>query len=146
MYRVYWISKIRTVLKFVVSSVNYILECQRNGMKDELDELMLRGLKKSGHADWYGAQYIPDRLRHREEDSVVPPGIEFSVKGRYGMRREDSISNSSESPANSNSASEFTMSLSGSNSGSIGGGSSGGSSNGGSAERQWELKKWFYWK
>ncbi|KAJ3295665.1 hypothetical protein HDU79_008691 [Rhizoclosmatium sp. JEL0117] len=124
MYRLYSITRCRKLLKYVATCFHCVLDYQQDGRKDDLDELMLKGMKRSGHIDWSGARYIPEGLQHRSlysQDSMVPyGGVEFSVKGRFGMRREDHlVATFSESPSGSASGSECPSStINSSNSGS----------------------------
>ncbi|KAI9346193.1 hypothetical protein BDR26DRAFT_856013 [Obelidium mucronatum] len=82
-YRMTWIIMNRIVLDFVSGQINAVLEMQCWGSKDELDELMMKGMKRAGHVEWFGAHYIPPRLRHVGETNHIPYSIEFCV-GRLG--------------------------------------------------------------
>ncbi|ORY19979.1 hypothetical protein BCR33DRAFT_799173 [Rhizoclosmatium globosum] len=53
------------LLKYVATCFHCVLDYQQDGRKDDLDELMLKGMKRSGHIDWSGARYIPEGLQHR---------------------------------------------------------------------------------
>ncbi|KAJ3012119.1 UNVERIFIED_CONTAM: hypothetical protein HDU68_001362, partial [Siphonaria sp. JEL0065] len=55
---------------FVVRAINELLELQELGQKDELDERLLKGMKKSGHIQWFGAACIPVYLQHRDEGTA----------------------------------------------------------------------------
>ncbi|KAI9351978.1 hypothetical protein BDR26DRAFT_850155 [Obelidium mucronatum] len=70
-------------LKFVVNSVNRLTDLHFRGMKDEVDELMLRGMRKAGHIDWFKAANIPLRLKHFDEDGIEPQGVLFSFPSDY---------------------------------------------------------------
>ncbi|ORY24645.1 hypothetical protein BCR33DRAFT_747760 [Rhizoclosmatium globosum] len=58
------------------------------GRKDELDELMLKGVKKAGHCDWFGVVRVPAYLKHVGEEGVevefvgfVPPSVALGMRG-----------------------------------------------------------------
>ncbi|KAI9342833.1 hypothetical protein BDR26DRAFT_858839 [Obelidium mucronatum] len=76
----YWSYKGRDTLQFVLQSVNYVMSLQRQpGTQDQLDELMMKGRKKSGHIEWFGAAYIPPELRHvHETDEDKSLGVHFT--------------------------------------------------------------------
>ncbi|KAI9346892.1 hypothetical protein BDR26DRAFT_855314 [Obelidium mucronatum] len=59
-------------ITFVMKAINEVLGLQEAKAKDELDERMLKGLKKSGVIEWFGAASIPLPLQHRDEDSISP--------------------------------------------------------------------------
>ncbi|KAI9346194.1 hypothetical protein BDR26DRAFT_916626 [Obelidium mucronatum] len=84
-YRITLVIRNRIVMDFVSLHINAVLELQVRGCKDELDEWMLKGLKRAGHIEWFGAHYIPHRLRHIGESDgggVVPYSVEFCVHRR----------------------------------------------------------------
>ncbi|KAI9346195.1 hypothetical protein BDR26DRAFT_1005356 [Obelidium mucronatum] len=81
-YRVSWMILNCVVFDFLVSHVNYIMDLQYRGVKDELDEWMMKGMKRAGHIEWFGAHYIPRQLRHVRESSssrAIPYSVEFRV-------------------------------------------------------------------
>lgn len=57
-------------LQVIVANANELLRMQFRGEKDELDEWMMKGRKKSGRIDWFKAAHIPARLRHVDEEGV----------------------------------------------------------------------------
>ncbi|KAJ3230309.1 hypothetical protein HDU81_004610 [Chytriomyces hyalinus] len=57
-------------LKQISTAINRVLAMQYRGMKDMLDELMLRGMKKAGHCNWFGAVYVPSHLSHTSEPGM----------------------------------------------------------------------------
>ncbi|KAJ3058633.1 hypothetical protein HDU98_005271, partial [Podochytrium sp. JEL0797] len=63
-YKGFWMMKQEKILVSVVASVNRVLELHFSGEKDMVDELMMRGVKKAGHIDWFGAAFIPEHLKH----------------------------------------------------------------------------------
>ncbi|KAJ3290312.1 hypothetical protein HDU79_003375 [Rhizoclosmatium sp. JEL0117] len=71
-FNTYWSLKGREGLDFLVVSVNAVLRMQRGNRKDELDEAVMKGMKKSGMIPWSGEYYIPKLLRHvvEVEDGV----------------------------------------------------------------------------
>ncbi|KAI9328370.1 hypothetical protein BDR26DRAFT_874168 [Obelidium mucronatum] len=81
-YRVYWNARGRAGLDIIIETVNLILDWHRRGLRDELDELLLKGMKKSGHIEWFGAAYIPEQLRHAYEADVMVQCVEFSPQRR----------------------------------------------------------------
>ncbi|ORY28401.1 hypothetical protein BCR33DRAFT_725097, partial [Rhizoclosmatium globosum] len=71
-YRTHWDLKNKVAIKFVCEQINRVVVLQTlGGRKDELDELMLKGMKKAGHCEWFGAHYIPDKYRHVEESVAI---------------------------------------------------------------------------
>ncbi|KAI8622088.1 hypothetical protein BC830DRAFT_871588 [Chytriomyces sp. MP71] len=76
---VHWHFKGRGCLDFVAASINEVLALQYRGNKDELDERMLKGMKKAGHIRWQGQNVIPAYLSHLNEDGAQqPPTVEFT--------------------------------------------------------------------
>ncbi|KAJ3047860.1 hypothetical protein HDU99_009342, partial [Rhizoclosmatium hyalinum] len=63
----YWKFRGVLALNFLVESVNKVLALQVDGEKDVLDELLLKGMKKTGQIPWYGPAQIPEHLRHQFE-------------------------------------------------------------------------------
>ncbi|KAI8608637.1 hypothetical protein BC830DRAFT_1154457 [Chytriomyces sp. MP71] len=74
----------RKVMDLVCISIGRVLAMHYQGMKDALDERVLKGMKKSGHIEWFGAANIPDDLQHVKEirgrDSTA--AVEFSARKR----------------------------------------------------------------
>ncbi|KAI9328799.1 hypothetical protein BDR26DRAFT_41528 [Obelidium mucronatum] len=66
-FKVYWNARGRAGLEIIVETVNLILDWHKQRRKDELDELMLKGMKKAGHIPWFGASSILEPLRHVDE-------------------------------------------------------------------------------
>ncbi|KAI9351419.1 hypothetical protein BDR26DRAFT_891053 [Obelidium mucronatum] len=91
-YRVSWMILNRVVLDFVVLHINHVLELHYRGVKDELDEWMMKGMKRAGHIEWFGAHYIPRQLRHVRESSVrvIPYSVEFRVRRAAGASKRAS--------------------------------------------------------
>ncbi|KAI9348235.1 hypothetical protein BDR26DRAFT_854288 [Obelidium mucronatum] len=81
-YKVSWRILNRVVFDFVVSHINWIVDLHYRGVKDELDEWMMKGLKRAGHIEWFGAHYIPRQLRHVWESrgKSIPYSVEFRVR------------------------------------------------------------------
>ncbi|ORY42469.1 hypothetical protein BCR33DRAFT_718160 [Rhizoclosmatium globosum] len=81
----YWKFRGTHALSFLVESVNKVLALQVSGEKDVLDELMMKGMKKSGQIPWFGPAQIPAHLRHqfegREEECVYFTPVRLSIKG-----------------------------------------------------------------
>ncbi|KAJ3021749.1 UNVERIFIED_CONTAM: hypothetical protein HDU68_009487 [Siphonaria sp. JEL0065] len=78
-YKVYWNLRGRSALEAVVESVNNILDWHMRGMKDDLDELCLKGLKKAGHIEWFGGVDVPKHLRSYLEEGEKT-GVLFTPK------------------------------------------------------------------
>ncbi|KAJ3061480.1 DNA-directed DNA polymerase alpha catalytic subunit pol1, partial [Podochytrium sp. JEL0797] len=83
-YHTYWETHSKKALKLVCSAVNKVLRMHHQGMKDEMDEYLLKGMKKSGHCQWFGAVRVPFTLRHVDEGGgrVSPWSVEFSIPKR----------------------------------------------------------------
>ncbi|TPX73172.1 hypothetical protein CcCBS67573_g05561 [Chytriomyces confervae] len=66
-YSAHWLKRGMDALILLVNTVNTIIDMQRvSASKDELDEWMLKGIKRAGHIEWVGAAPpIPRYLRHR---------------------------------------------------------------------------------
>ncbi|KAJ3282159.1 hypothetical protein HDU79_010146 [Rhizoclosmatium sp. JEL0117] len=73
-FKAYWKFRGPVALNFLADSVNRVLGLQVAGAKDTLDELLLKGMKKSGQIEWFGPAQIPEHLRHqyqgRREEGV----------------------------------------------------------------------------
>ncbi|KAI8611545.1 hypothetical protein BC830DRAFT_649720 [Chytriomyces sp. MP71] len=69
------------VLDFVCRAVNRVLVLHERGLKDQLDERVLQGMRKAGHLPWTGAAFMPVHLRHIEAGGLerTSTTIEFSV-------------------------------------------------------------------
>ncbi|KAJ3075730.1 hypothetical protein HDU98_007122 [Podochytrium sp. JEL0797] len=81
-YHTYWKTHSSKALKLVCSAGNKVLDLHHKGMKDEMDEYLLKGMKKSGHCEWFGAVRVPFTLRHVDEGGgggVSPWSVEFSM-------------------------------------------------------------------
>ncbi|KAJ3131261.1 hypothetical protein HK101_004747, partial [Irineochytrium annulatum] len=105
-------------LRFVVDVVNHVLEAERDGVKDEVDESVLRGMEWAGHA-LRGRIVLPRHLRSdytykKRERSPDPPrrrltGGEAGCPSSSSARRtggvdhlvEGSLSGSSSSSSSS---------------------------------------------
>ncbi|KAJ3267271.1 ZZ-type zinc finger-containing protein 3 [Chytriomyces hyalinus] len=59
----------RGALKCIVARANKVLHYQTIGLKDALDEAMLKGMKKAGRITTYSAVVIPETLKHVDESS-----------------------------------------------------------------------------
>ncbi|KAI8608080.1 hypothetical protein BC830DRAFT_1174725 [Chytriomyces sp. MP71] len=57
----------RKVMDLICKNINRVLAMHYQGMKDALDERVLKGMKKAGHIEWSGATGIPRWLRHVDE-------------------------------------------------------------------------------
>ncbi|KAI9328376.1 hypothetical protein BDR26DRAFT_873518 [Obelidium mucronatum] len=84
-YKLYWNARGRAGLDIIVEVVNLILDWHRQGLKDELDELLLKGMKKSGHIEWFGAAAVPRHLANVFETNVEVACIYFTP-GRPRIR------------------------------------------------------------
>ncbi|KAI9338977.1 hypothetical protein BDR26DRAFT_1007939 [Obelidium mucronatum] len=73
----YWEGRGRDALDLVVMSANKVLDLHSYGAKDVLDELLLKGMKKSGYISFYGAARIPPEFVHVHEEGAVEFGVEF---------------------------------------------------------------------
>ncbi|KAJ3075663.1 hypothetical protein HDU99_001494 [Rhizoclosmatium hyalinum] len=80
----YWKFRGAHALNFLVESVNKVLALQVSGEKDVLDELLMKGMKKSGQIPWFGPAQIPAHLRHQfeeqEEGCVYFTPVRLSIK------------------------------------------------------------------
>ncbi|KAJ3015522.1 UNVERIFIED_CONTAM: hypothetical protein HDU68_012693, partial [Siphonaria sp. JEL0065] len=85
-YKVYWNSRGQAGLNVVVEVVNLVLDWQDQGLKDHLDELLMKGLKKAGHIEWFGPANVPVHLRNSFEDGVDAPSAFFTP--RRGIKEE----------------------------------------------------------
>ncbi|KAJ3075726.1 hypothetical protein HDU98_007118 [Podochytrium sp. JEL0797] len=87
-YRVYTQTMAKGLLAFLARSVADVMEMQWAGMKDEIDECLLKGMKRAGHCAWFGAVYIPRRLRHCGAVRVATSSVvQFGV--RRGRKMEE---------------------------------------------------------
>ena len=67
-FKSYWTSRKANAISFIQAAVNKVLGLQYRGEKDSLDELLLRGMQKSGNLDCSGLPIIPEYLRHVQEN------------------------------------------------------------------------------
>jgi hypothetical protein len=60
--------------------VNSYVRLHDQGCKYDLDKLMLRSMKTSGHIKWHCAAYIPFGLEHfvETENTFYPSVVEFT--------------------------------------------------------------------
>jgi hypothetical protein len=79
-YSSYWAFRGTDALAAVVKAMNRALDLHYQGRKYELDELMLRGMKTSGHIKWHCAAYIPFGLEHfvETDNTFYPSVVEFT--------------------------------------------------------------------
>ncbi|KAI8830670.1 hypothetical protein BJ741DRAFT_353594 [Chytriomyces cf. hyalinus JEL632] len=70
----------REALQFLISAANQVLALQESGAKDEMDELMLKGMKKSGSIEWFGAAVIPRALREGRNAFAQARGVVFTPR------------------------------------------------------------------
>ncbi|KAI9346184.1 hypothetical protein BDR26DRAFT_855991, partial [Obelidium mucronatum] len=84
-YGATWNTNNPKALKFLVKSFNRMMEMHFRGMKDEVDELMLKGMKKAGHIEWFKSSLIPLHLRHVDEDGVFSQsqGVSFKFPSHH---------------------------------------------------------------
>ncbi|TPX57435.1 hypothetical protein CcCBS67573_g09251 [Chytriomyces confervae] len=66
-FKRYWACRGREALDFVAGCVNRARKLHYAGNADILNELLLKGMKKSGHIAWNKSATIPEALRHRQE-------------------------------------------------------------------------------
>ncbi|ORY50985.1 hypothetical protein BCR33DRAFT_500032 [Rhizoclosmatium globosum] len=76
-YRVQWTIRQLKALILVTASVNRIMELHFGGFKDEIDELMLKGIKKAGHCEWFGVVRVPEYMKHVDEEGVIVQSVGF---------------------------------------------------------------------
>ncbi|KAJ3071319.1 hypothetical protein HDU99_002456 [Rhizoclosmatium hyalinum] len=86
-YRVQWSIKQTKALKLVVECVNRVLELHFEGEKDVVDELVLKGMKKAGHCEWFGVVRIPEYLGFVGEEWGVGRGVVEFVMPSVAMKR-----------------------------------------------------------
>ncbi|KAJ3229021.1 hypothetical protein HDU81_005705 [Chytriomyces hyalinus] len=72
----------KDALQYLVTAANQVLALQERGAKDEMDELMLKGMKKSGSIEWFGAAVIPRSLRESRNALAEASGVVFTPPGR----------------------------------------------------------------
>ncbi|KAI8622115.1 hypothetical protein BC830DRAFT_1076690 [Chytriomyces sp. MP71] len=85
-FRHYWVRKDRKIIKCIVSYANKALHFQAVGLKDQLDELMMKGMKRCGHLKFQGLVMIPMRLCHADESvENERKMIEFEVRRQLTM-------------------------------------------------------------
>ncbi|ORY50343.1 hypothetical protein BCR33DRAFT_713159 [Rhizoclosmatium globosum] len=72
-------------LNFLVESVNKVLALQVSGEKDVLDELLMKGMKKSGQIPWFGPAQIPAHLTHQFEEQEE--GCVYFTPARLSIKR-----------------------------------------------------------
>ncbi|KAI9328369.1 hypothetical protein BDR26DRAFT_874166 [Obelidium mucronatum] len=77
-YKVYWNLRGRGGLDAVVEAVGCVLDWHAKGLKDHLDELCLKGMKKAGHIEWFGPADVPKHLRNYFEEGVADKGVLFT--------------------------------------------------------------------
>ncbi|KAI8611544.1 hypothetical protein BC830DRAFT_1140758 [Chytriomyces sp. MP71] len=82
----------RKVMDLVCASIGRVLAMHYQGMKDALDERVLKGMKKSGHIEWFGAANIPDDLQHVKEirGRDATAAVEFFARKRSKPDIQDS--------------------------------------------------------
>ncbi|KAI8611724.1 hypothetical protein BC830DRAFT_1140060 [Chytriomyces sp. MP71] len=54
-------------MELVSNSIGRLMSMHYQGMKDALDERVLKGMKKAGHIEWFGAANLPQELQHVDE-------------------------------------------------------------------------------
>ncbi|KAJ3195429.1 hypothetical protein HDU82_002126 [Entophlyctis luteolus] len=74
-FAMYWQLKGRDALDFTVASANEVLDLHYRQDKENLDERMLKGMKKAGHIRWQGQNIIPAHLAHVDEGGM--PSVTF---------------------------------------------------------------------
>ncbi|KAJ3250275.1 hypothetical protein HDU77_006805 [Chytriomyces hyalinus] len=81
-FKRYWACRGREALDFVAGCVNRARKLHYAGNADILNELMLKGMKKSGHIPWNALVTIPETLRHRQEvqSDVETNEVRFSSR------------------------------------------------------------------
>ncbi|KAI8830663.1 hypothetical protein BJ741DRAFT_619511 [Chytriomyces cf. hyalinus JEL632] len=72
----------RDALDFLTASANEVLALQEAGAKDEVDELVLKGMKKSGRIDWFRAAVVPRSLRENRNLLTKERYVEFTPHQR----------------------------------------------------------------
>ncbi|KAJ3199357.1 hypothetical protein HDU82_000476 [Entophlyctis luteolus] len=69
-FAAYWSLHGESALNFVVGSVNKVLQWHMESKKSQMDEVMLRGMKRAGHSvESSGLTIVPEDLRDLREDS-----------------------------------------------------------------------------
>ncbi|KAI9342839.1 hypothetical protein BDR26DRAFT_858853 [Obelidium mucronatum] len=88
-FQVHWQCKGRESLDFVVGCINEVLTLHYQGDKEELDERMLKGMKKAGHIQWQGQNIIPAYLSHIDEGTGTSTNstVEFTPIHLVNYRR-----------------------------------------------------------
>ncbi|KAJ3021744.1 UNVERIFIED_CONTAM: hypothetical protein HDU68_009492 [Siphonaria sp. JEL0065] len=79
-YKAYWGYRGKTALEFIVQIMNQALDLHFQGDKEKLDELLLRGMKRSGHISSNRMAVIPEKLMHVAEvdNSFVATQVLFT--------------------------------------------------------------------
>ncbi|KAI9351476.1 hypothetical protein BDR26DRAFT_430211 [Obelidium mucronatum] len=54
-------------IEALVAAVNKVMELQAAGARDQLNELVMKGIQKSGHIEWRKVGSLPEYLRHVDE-------------------------------------------------------------------------------
>ncbi|ORY40826.1 hypothetical protein BCR33DRAFT_359345 [Rhizoclosmatium globosum] len=83
-----WKLKQTKAVKLVGASVNRVLGLHYAGIKDEVDELMLKGMKKAGHSEWFGVVRVPEHLVHVSEEGCVGPFVAFVMPSTTVEKKE----------------------------------------------------------
>ncbi|KAJ3026459.1 UNVERIFIED_CONTAM: hypothetical protein HDU68_005634 [Siphonaria sp. JEL0065] len=89
-YKSYWENMNVKGIKFLTTSVNRIMDLHLSGMKDEVDELLLKGQKKAGHVEWLGRKSVPLQLQHVDEifqDMGCRSSVDFTFPSKR-IRRD----------------------------------------------------------
>ncbi|ORY28440.1 hypothetical protein BCR33DRAFT_725146 [Rhizoclosmatium globosum] len=87
------------LLHFIVNEA-YTTYCSVNNILPVKLVLMLKGIKKSGHSEWFGAHYIPDHLQHRDEPRAGNHGVEFTMPSLLPQNQQN------QTPKNSSSSND----------------------------------------
>ncbi|KAJ3014116.1 UNVERIFIED_CONTAM: hypothetical protein HDU68_000416 [Siphonaria sp. JEL0065] len=66
-FSTYFQLKGREAVDLVAEAANRVYTMHMANQKDPLDELVMQGLKKSGHIAWIGCYIIPQDVRHVKE-------------------------------------------------------------------------------
>ncbi|KAI8609097.1 hypothetical protein BC830DRAFT_1208195 [Chytriomyces sp. MP71] len=90
-YASYATARERRVLDFVCRAVNRVLALHAAGLKDQLDERVMQGMRKAGHLPWTGAALMPEHLRHLDTEGAerTVTTMEFSVQRTAGIGSGD---------------------------------------------------------
>ncbi|KAI9351475.1 hypothetical protein BDR26DRAFT_929911 [Obelidium mucronatum] len=69
-------------IEAVVAATNRVLNIQESGSRDEMNELVMKGLQKSGHIEWRQVGSLPEFLRQKTDLEVVTTCVEFTPSNR----------------------------------------------------------------